>query len=235
MTKFTTLSAELREDVGKGASRRLRRAGRVPAVIYGGDREPASLTMEHRELWHAAQNEAFFSSILDVTVSDGRSQQVVIRDMQRHPFKALIMHVDFMRVSATEELRISIPLHFTGEEESPAGKEPGVVIQHQITEIEVAAKPGDLPEYLAVDLSALEPGGSVMLSEITLPKGVSIPSHGEAEDMMVANAVHISQDQGTGADEEDEVAADEVEVIGESEEGDEDAGSEDGGSDDDKS
>ncbi len=234
MKDFTTLSAEIREDVGKGASRRLRHAGRVPAVIYGGDRDPVSLTLEHRELWHAAQNEAFFSSILDITAGDGRSQQVVIRDMQRHPFKALIMHIDFMRVSATETLRISIPLHFSGEEESPAGKEPGVVIQHQITDIEVEAMPGDLPEYLSVDLSQLEPGGSVTLRDISLPKGVTLPSLSDDDDsdLMVANAIHISEDQGTGADaDEDEVDAGDVEVIGESDDGDDDAKA--GGDDDD--
>jgi large subunit ribosomal protein L25 len=217
MTDFTTLSAEIREDVGKGASRRLRHAGRVPAVIYGGDTDPVSLTIEHRELWHAAQNEAFFSSILDVTVADGRSQQVVIRDMQRHPFKSFIMHVDFMRVSATEELRISIPLHFAGEDESPAGKEAGVVIQHQLTDIEVAAMPGDLPEYLTVDLSGLEPGSSVMLGDIALPKGVSIPSLTDDEDsnLMVANAVHVSESQGTGAAAAADAEAEEAEAAGE--------------------
>mgnify|MGYP006281580407 CR=1 FL=1 len=223
MTDFHKLSADIRDDVGKGASRRLRREGRIPAVIYGGEQDPVSLTLEHREVFHAASNEAFFSSILEIAVADGRSQQVVIRDMQRHPFKNLITHVDFLRVSAREELRISVPLHFVGEEGSPAGREPGVVIQHQVTDIEVAALPKDLPEYLEVDLSSLEPGDAVMLADIPLPDGVTIPSLTDDEDsnLMVANAIHISESQGTGAAAAAEEEAAELEAAGETVEGEE--------------
>jgi len=217
MTDFQTLSADIREDVGKGASRRLRHAGRIPAVIYGGDKDPVSLTLEHREVWHAAESEAFFSSILEIKVGDGRSQQVVVRDLQRHPFKAWIMHMDFMRVSATEELRISVPLHFVGEEMSEAGREAGVVIQHQVTDIEVAAMPKNLPEYIEVDLSGLEPGGAVMLSDVVLPEGVTIPSLTDDEDsnLMVANAIHIREDQGEGVAAAEEAEAAEAEALGE--------------------
>ena len=138
---------------------------------------------------------------MDIQVEDGRTQQVVVRDLQRHPFKQHILHVDFMRVSATEVLKISIPLHFIGEEQSEAGKASGVVIQHQLTEIEVAALPKDLPEYLEVDLSSLEPGGAVMLSEVSAPEGVEIvlAAQDDASEIMVANAIHISESQGTGA------------------------------------
>ena len=217
MTDFQTLAADLREDVGKGASRRLRHAGRIPAVIYGGEKDPVALTLEHREVWHAAENEAFFSSILEIRVGDGRSQQVVIRDMQRHPYKAAIMHVDFMRVSEKEELRMSLPLHFVGEENSPAGKESGVVIQHQLTEVEISALPKDLPEYIEVDLSGLEPGGAIMLAEIKVPDGVTLLSLTEDEEsnVMVANAVHISEDQGTGAAAAAEAEAEAAEAAGE--------------------
>ena len=217
MSDFHTLSADIREDVGKGASRRLRHAGRVPAVIYGGEKDPVALTLEHREVWHAAENEAFFSSILEIRVGDGRTQQVVIRDMQRHPFKPAIMHVDFMRVSDKEELRISLPLHFVGEDQSPAGKEAGVVIQHQLTEVEISALPKDLPEYIEVDLSALEPGGAVMLADLTVPAGVTLLSLSEDEDsnVMVANAVHISESQGTGAAAAAEAEAEAAEAAGE--------------------
>ena len=236
MTDFQTLSADFREDVGKGASRRLRHAGRVPAVIYGGDKDPVALTLEHREVWHAAENEAFFSSILEIRAGDGRTQQVVIRDMQRHPFKPMIMHVDFMRISEKEELRISLPLHFVGEEQSPAGKEAGVVIQHQLTDLEISALPKDLPEYIEVDLSSLEPGSAIMLADLTVPEGVTLLALTEDEDsnVMVANAVHISESQGTGAAAAAEAEAEAAEAVAEEapEADAEDAAEEDGDAED---
>ncbi len=202
MSDTTTIIADFREDVGKGASRRLRREGKVPAVIYGGDRDPATLTLDQEELLHAAENEAFYASILEIQVGKDKKQQAVVRDMQRHPFKPIILHIDFMRVSAKEVLRISVPIHFNGEEESPAGKASGVVIQHLITEVEIAALPKDLPEYVSVDLSEMDAGDVVMLTDIQLPEGVTIPAlevEGEDNDAQVANAVHVKADQGTGA------------------------------------
>lgn len=214
MAETYTINAELREDVGKGASRRLRRIGKIPAVIYGGDKPPVSLSLSHKDILHDAANESFYSSIMEVNVTDGDSEQVVIRDLQRHPFKQHVLHVDLLRVSATDVLRISVPLHFIGGEVSPAGKAPGVVIQHQVTELEVAALPKDLPEFIEVDLSRLEAGGAVMLSEIKLPEGVEILARhaGDAVDTMVANAIHISETQGTGA-----AAAAEAEALAEAE------------------
>ena len=202
MSDLTTIVAEIREDVGKGASRRLRREGKVPAVIYGGRRDPVTLAVQQRELLHEVENESFFSSILEIKVGKDRTQQAVVRDMQRHPYKPAILHIDFMRVSAEEVLRISVPIHFVGEDISPAGKESGVVIQHQVTEVEISALPRDIPEYLSVDLSDMEAGDAVMLSSIVLPEGVSIPSleiEGDDNDMPVANAVHVKESQGTGA------------------------------------
>ena len=202
MSDSNTINAELRADVGKGASRRLRREGKVPAVIYGGRRDPVALTLDQDELLHASDNEAFYASVLEIKVGDDRTQQAVVRDMHRHPYRPVIMHVDFMRVSATETIRISVPVHFIGEEESPAGKASGVVIQHQMTEIEISALPKDLPEYISVDLSHMDAGDVVMLSEIKLPQGVEIPAlatEGEEYDAPVANAVHIKESQGTGA------------------------------------
>ena len=201
MSDSHTIHAEIRADVGKGASRRLRREGKIPAVLYGGDNDAVALTLNHKDILHDAESESFYSSIMDIKVEDGRQQQVVVRDMQRHPYKLRIMHVDFMRVSETEVLRISIPFHFVGEEDSPAGKTSGVVIQHQMTEVEIAALPKDLPEYIEVDLSGLDAGDAVMLSEIKAPEGVEIPQLllEEVTDVMVANAIHISEDQGTGA------------------------------------
>jgi len=209
MTDSNILNAELREDVGKGASRRLRHQGKIPAVIYGGKIDPATLTLEHGPLMNAAAQESFYSSILEIKVADGRTQKVVVRDVHHHPFKLQIMHLDFMRVSADEVLRISVPIHFTGEDESEAGKISGLVIQHLVTEVEIEALPANLPEYLDVDLSRLEEGGVVMLSEIKLPEGVEIPAlAGDEEDAtMIANTVHIKESQGTGA-----AAAEEAEL-----------------------
>jgi len=223
MTDSNVINAELREDVGKGASRRLRHQGKVPAVIYGGQKDPATLTLEHEPLMHAASNESFYSSILEIKVADGRSQKVVVRDVHHHPFKLQIMHLDFMRVSAEEILKISVPIHYTNEEESPAGRASGVIIQHLVTEVEIAALPADLPEYLAVDLTELDDGGVVMLSEIELPEGVEIPAlTGEEEDdTMIANTVHVKESQGTGAAAAEEAAEAELEAAGEAVEGEE--------------
>ena len=209
MTDSNILNAEVREDVGKGASRRLRHQGKIPAVIYGGKIDPATLTLEHGPLMNAAAQESFYSSILEIKVADGRTQKVVVRDVHHHPFKLQIMHLDFMRVSADEVLRISVPIHFMGEDESEAGSISGVIIQHLVTEVEIAALPGDLPEYLEADLSELEDGGVVMLSEIKLPEGVEIPAlAGDEEDAtMIANTVHVKESQGTGV-----AAAEEAEL-----------------------
>ncbi|MCJ7814616.1 MAG: 50S ribosomal protein L25, partial [Xanthomonadales bacterium] len=169
---------------------------------YGGHREPATLTVHHTELLHATENESFFSSILEIKVGEDLTQQAVVRDLHRHPFKPVIMHIDFMRVSAEEVLRISVPIHFMGENESPAGKASGVVIQHQMTEVEIAALPKNIPEFLSADLSKMKAGESVMLSSILLPEGVTIPlleMEGGGYNPPVANAVHVKESQGTGA------------------------------------
>jgi large subunit ribosomal protein L25 len=202
MSETNTIIAEIRKDVGKGASRRLRREGKVPAVIYGGQRDPVSLSLQQEELMHATDSESFFASILEIKVGKDHIQQAVVRDMHRHPFKPVIMHIDFMRVSAEQVLKISVPIHFVGEEESPAGKASGVVIQHQMTDVEITALPKDIPEFLSVDLSHMDSGDAVMLSSIVLPEGVSIPAletEDEDYDTPVANAVHVKESQGTGA------------------------------------
>jgi large subunit ribosomal protein L25 len=229
MTDSNVLNAEIREDVGKGASRRLRHQGKIPAVIYGGRKDPATLTLEHGPLMHAAANESFYSSILEIKVADGRTQKVVVRDVHHHPYKLQIMHLDFMRVSAEQILKISVPIHFIGEDESEAGKISGVIIQHLVTEVEIAALPADLPEYLEVDLSGLEEGGVVMLSEIMLPEGVEIPAlAGDEEDAtMIANTVHVKESQGTGA-----AAAEEAELEAAAEAGEEPVADEDADADD---
>jgi large subunit ribosomal protein L25 len=218
MTDSNVIHAVIREDVGKGASRRLRHQGKIPAVIYGGDRAPAALTLDHDPMLHATENESFFSSILEIQVADGRKQSVVVRDIHHHPYKQQIMHFDFMRVSADEQLRMSVPIHYTNEAISPAGKESGVIIQHLITEVEISALPANLPEYLEMDLSNLENGGVVMLSDLKLPEGVVIPElagDDEDDDIMIANTTHVKESQGTGAAAAEEAAEAELEAAGE--------------------
>ena len=163
-----------REDAGKGASRRLRRAGRIPAIVYGGHAEPASIELDHEKTWLASQNEWFYSSILTMDV-DGKAQKVLLRDMQRHPYRQQIMHLDFQRVSENEAIRTAVPLHFLNQDKSPAGKAADVVITHELNEVVVSCLPKDLPEYIEVDLSNFALGGIVHLSELKLPAGVEIP------------------------------------------------------------
>lgn len=215
MANSNVIHAEIREDVGKGASRRLRHQGKIPAVLYGGDRDPASLTLNHDPMLHATENESFFSSILEIQVADGRTQNVVVRDIHYHPYKQQIMHFDFMRVSADEQLRMSVPIHYTHEAESPAGKESGVIIQHLVTEVEVSALPANLPEYLEMDLSKLDSGDVVMMSDLILPEGVVIPELSDDEDVMIANTSHVKASQGTGAAAAEEAAEAELEAAAE--------------------
>lgn len=168
------IKATVRADAGKGASRRLRRTGQVPAVVYGGHAEPTSIEILHNTVWLASAHEWFYSSIIDLNV-DGKVEKVILRDMQRHPVKPLIMHMDFLRVSADEAIRVRVPLHFLNQDTSPAGKAGGVVITHEVNEVEVSCLPGNLPEYIELDLSSLKAGDTVHLSDITLPAGVEIP------------------------------------------------------------
>jgi large subunit ribosomal protein L25 len=225
MAVHHSIVAEFREDVGKGASRRLRRKGKVPAIIYGGHRDPVALTLQQTALLHAADQESFYASIIEIRVGDDLTQQAVVRDMHRHPFKPIIMHVDFMRVSAGELLTMAVPIHFIGEERSPAGKTSGVVIQHHMTDVEIEALPQDLPEFLSVDLSSMNVGDSIMLSDIPLPQGVTIPAltSGSEHDVAIANAIHVKETQGSEADTAEVQAAPEVPKVGkaEADEGDE--------------
>ncbi len=201
------ITATGRKDEGKGASRRLRRSGHVPAIVYGAHQEPQSVQVEHNHLWLASQNEWFYSAILDLSV-DGKVQKVLLRDMQRHPFKQQILHLDFLRVSENEELRARVPLHFVNQEKSPAGKTAGIVVTHELNEVEVSCLPRDLPEFIEVDLSALTVGDIVHLSEVVLPKGVTIPAlaHGKEHDLAIVIAKHARVEV------EEEAAPDAAEV-----------------------
>lgn len=185
------ITATGRTDEGKGASRRLRRSGHVPAIVYGAHQDPQSVQVEHNHLWLASQNEWFYSAILELNV-DGTTQKVLLRDMQRHPFKQQILHLDFLRVSENEALRAKVPLHFVKQDVSPAGKTAGVVVTHELNEVEVSCLPKDLPEFIEVDLSALTVGDIVHLSQLVLPAGVTLPAmaHGKEHDLAVVIAKH---------------------------------------------
>jgi large subunit ribosomal protein L25 len=198
------ISATGREAAGKGASRRLRRAASIPAVLYGGNAAPQSIQLDHEKTWLASQNEWFYSSILELEL-DGKVQKVLLRDMQRHPYKQIIMHLDFQRVDENQALRAKVPLHFLNQEKSPAGKAAGVVITHELNEVEVSCLPKDLPEFIEIDLGALAVGGIVHLSELKLPKGVELPELklGKEHDVAVVIAKH-------GREEVEEVAAPEA-------------------------
>ena len=169
------IKVERREGAGKGASRRLRHTDKVPAIVYGGGLAPVAIQLSHNDVWLAQQNEWFYSSILDLSLG-GDVQQVLLRDMQRHPARARVLHLDFQRVMANEAIRLSVPLHFINQATSPAGKTSGVVIMHELTELEVSCLPGDLPEHIEVDLAQLKEGDVVHLSNLVLPKGVEIPA-----------------------------------------------------------
>jgi len=183
------IEAEARSDVGKGASRRLRRAGKVPAVIYGSKSEALALATDHDELVHQLENEAFFSHILTIKV-DGKSHKAVLKDLQRHPSKPLLLHADFLRVSEKDRIRMQVPLHFINDEEAPGAKKGGVV-NRVMNEVEVVCLAKDLPEYLEADMGNVELGGSIHLSDLKLPSGVELVEllHGEEHDLPVASIV----------------------------------------------
>jgi large subunit ribosomal protein L25 len=185
------ISATSRKDEGKGASRRLRHAGLIPAVIYGGEAAPQSIQLEHEKTWLASQHEWFYSSILDLNV-DGKVQKALLRDIQRHPYKQVIMHIDFQRVDENKALRTAVPLHFANEDKSPAGKSAEVVVTHELNEVVVECLPKDLPEFIELDLSTLDVGQIVHLSDLKLPAGVSIPELklGKEHDLAVVIAKH---------------------------------------------
>ena len=175
MANTHEIKVQRREDEGKGASRRLRHAGQVPAIVYGGELNPVSIQLNHNEVWLASQNDWFYSSILDLSLN-GDIQKVLLRDMQRHPFKQQIMHLDFQRVNENEALHVSVPLHFLNEDKSPAGKSAEVVVTHELKDVNIACLPKDLPESIEVDLAALSVGDIIYLSDLKLPAGVEIPS-----------------------------------------------------------
>jgi large subunit ribosomal protein L25 len=172
---------------GTGASRRLRNAGKTPGIIYGGNEAPQAVELDHNALFHALRKEAFHSSILDIEVA-GKSQKALLRDYQMHPFKPLVLHIDFQRVDAKQKIHVKVPLHFVNAEIAPAVKLGGALISHIATEIEVSCLPADLPEFIQVDLSKIEVGHAIHVKDVALPKGLSLVPHLEHENPVVVNA-----------------------------------------------
>ncbi|GAA4339241.1 50S ribosomal protein L25/general stress protein Ctc [Pigmentiphaga soli] len=171
-------TATTRSVQGTGASRRLRRAGRVPAIVYGGNAEPLSIELDHNEIFHALRKEEFHSSVLDMQL-DGKGASVLLRAVQWHPYKQQVLHVDFQRVAANQALHTKVPLHFVNAENSPAVKLGGAVVSHVVTEVDVSCLPADLPQFIEVDLAELVAGQSVHLSDLKAPKGVTFTGNGD--------------------------------------------------------
>ena len=197
------IAAESRSDVGKGASRRLRKEGKVPGVIYGAGKDPVSITVMHDDFMHHLENEAFYSHILTVSV-DGKVNKAVLKDLQRHPAKPKILHVDFQGVGDKDVITMHVPLHFKGGEASPGVKNEGGIVSHLMSTVDIACQAKDLPEYLELDISNMHTGESLHLSDIVLPKGVSIPAlaQGADHDLPVVS-IHVPR----GASAADEEAA----------------------------
>ena len=206
MSTDFTLHAKGREDTGKGASRRLRRlAGEIPAIVYGGKKDSAKISLIHKDVMKALENEAFYSHIIALDI-DGKSEDVIVKDVQRHPAKAIILHMDFLRVSKNTKLQTRVPLHFINEDDCVGVKLGGGLISHSMTELEIMCLPSDLPEYLEVDMAEVELGQTLHISDIKLPKGVESValSHGDDHDLPIA-AVNKSKAK---AEDEDAPAAD---------------------------
>lgn len=182
------ISADKRTLQGKGASRRLRGSGKVPAIIYGGEQEPQSIEMDHNDLFHKLKLEAFHASILSLSVA-GKAEQVLLRDIQMHPFKQQVLHVDFQRVDKNKKIHMKVPLHFINAENSPGVKTSGGIVTHILTEVDISCLPKDLPEFITVDLAELTAGHTLHLSDLVLPKGVEILSLVKGDNLPVATIV----------------------------------------------
>jgi large subunit ribosomal protein L25 len=211
------LNVKTRNDMGKGASRRLRRlANEVPAIIYGGKKAPQNISLAQNEFEKALANEAFYSHIITLDV-DGKSEEVILKDLQRHPAKPIVLHADFLRVSKTKKLQVKAPLHFINEDTCVGVKLGGGLISHSMTELDISCLPANLPEYIEVDVAAVEIGQILHISDIVLPKGVESVSlsHGEGHDLPIFT---INKPKEEVEEVEDTVEAPEGEGEGEGEE-----------------
>ena len=200
------LEAKTREDLGKGASRRLRRAGQIPAIIYGGakNRKPTSITLEHKDLMKQLENEAFYSHVLTLKVED-KEEQVVLMDLQRHPARVEVLHADFQRVTKSSVLHKKVPLHFINEDTCVGVKMEGGSIQHNATEVEITCKAADLPEFIEIDLLEVHAGSVVHLSDIKAPKGVNLVALSHGDDQAIATVSkpkgEVEEDEETSEEE----------------------------------
>ena len=212
------LIAEIREDSGKGASRRLRREGKVPAIIYGAGRPPRALVFDHNKVIKQLENESFYSSVLNIKVGE-KSQAAIVKDLQRHPALPRIMHMDLQRIVEDEVIRMNVPIHLIGEEIAIGVKDGGGKVSHMRTDVEVVCLPKNLPEYLEVDISELELDGLMYLTDIPLPEGVEIPELAqEVEQAQPIVSIHIIKE--IIIEDEEELEAVEGETV-EGEEGEE--------------
>lgn len=207
------LDAEVRTDLGKGASRRLRREDKVPAILYGADKEPVSLTLAHNKLLQAQEFEAFYSHVLTLNIG-GESVEALVKDMQRHPYKPKITHVDFLRVDMKKEVTVQVPLHFVNEDKAASIKVEGGHAEHHMNEVEITCLPGALPEFIEVDLIDVALGQTVHLSDLTMPEGVSSVElgKGESHDLAVAT---IKAAKGSSDSDEAEEDGDSAEAASE--------------------
>jgi large subunit ribosomal protein L25 len=197
------LVADIREDSGKGASRRLRREDKVPAIIYGAGRPPRALVFDHNKVMQQLENESFYSSVLNIKVGD-KSQAAIVKDIQRHPSLPRVMHIDLQRIVEDQVIRMNVPIHFIGEEIAVGVKEGGGKVQRMRTDVEVVCLPRDLPEYLELDISALELDAMMYMSDIVLPEGVEIPELAqEVEQAQPIVSIHIIKE--VVIEDEDEV------------------------------
>jgi len=194
MSKDFDLIAEIREDRGKGASRRLRHQGLVPAIIYGAGRPARALTFQHSKVIRQLENESFYSSILNIQVNE-KSQAAILKDIQRHPAKPLIMHMDFQRIVEDERIRMNVPIHYTNADEAVGVKEEGGSVSQLITDIEIICLPKDLPEYFEVDIQNLGLNEMLHISDIKLPEGVEIPvlAQGPEQDRPIVSIQFIKE------------------------------------------
>jgi large subunit ribosomal protein L25 len=198
-TKFE-LSAETRADQGKGASRRLRHAGKVPGIIYGGNETPANISLSHQKLEQVIDNEKFYATIVTVDVN-GAKQSVVVKDVQMHPARNAIVHIDFQRVLADQPIRMHVPIHFLNEATSPGVKLQGGIVSHMRSDIEVSCLPKDLPEFVEVDMGQMKLNDSVKLSDLKLPEGVSVPElvHGHDAPVVAIHAPRVEAEEAPAA------------------------------------
>jgi large subunit ribosomal protein L25 len=181
------LNAEMRDDMGKGASRRLRRAKKLPAIVYGAGKDPENLTLEQKEVQYHLQNEAFYTQIIELNIG-GKKQDVLLRDLQHHPYKLDILHMDLQRVEAKKEVHVNVPLHFINEDVAPGVKQEGGAISHVVTEVEVVCLPKNIPEFIEVDLGELHMDDILHLTDLKMPAGVEVLALRQGEDYDTAIA-----------------------------------------------